>query len=191
MNTRTNHIITNIDRILVFGTFCTQIYLWKRNTSVDYLFIIYFISLHLSFFHQLSYLSMLELQTRTGSDKCFNLSFLISPIYIASSIWCEQLEKTLQIVFFGLSIVNLIFILSYHLHLKRGCIEDSTYTIQEHHCIGETCPVCPCIICFESIDKMVQLQCNHQIHFSCFQKWKDIKEDQYNNITCPMCRSDV
>ncbi len=191
MNAQTNHIVTNIASVSVLGTFFTQIFIWKRNTSVDYLFFIYFFSLHLHSFYQFSYLSMLGLQNQKGSDKCLKLSVLIIPIYIASSIWCEQLETTLQFVFFGLSLVNLTFILSYHLYLKREYIQESTFTIQEHHCIGETCPVCPCIICFESIDKIVQLQCNHQIHFSCFQKWKDTKEDRYENITCPMCRSDV
>jgi hypothetical protein len=66
----------------------------------------------------------------------------------------------------------------------------TTFPIEEHTCIDtDTCAICPCVICFDTIDFTVSLSCTHQFHHSCFVKW--IQTQRGSNITCPMCRSFV
>ena len=56
------------------------------------------------------------------------------------------------------------------------------YPLKCHLCEPE-CYCCPCMICSEIIDYLVELPCKHSIHHSCFVSWKQRKN------TCPLCRS--
>jgi hypothetical protein len=56
------------------------------------------------------------------------------------------------------------------------------YPLTCHICEPE-CYYCPCMICLETIDYLVEMPCKHSIHHSCFVSWKQRKN------TCPLCRS--
>ena len=58
------------------------------------------------------------------------------------------------------------------------------YPLKSHQCESD-CNCCPCIICSETIDCLIELPCKHSIHHSCFITWKLRKN------TCPLCRSIV
>ena len=56
------------------------------------------------------------------------------------------------------------------------------YPLKCHLCEPE-CNYCPCMICSETIDYLIEMPCKHSIHHSCFVSWKQRKN------TCPLCRS--
>ena len=58
------------------------------------------------------------------------------------------------------------------------------YPLKSHLCEPD-CYCCPCMICSEIIDYLVELPCKHSIHHSCCVSWKQRKD------TCPLCRSVV
>ena len=59
------------------------------------------------------------------------------------------------------------------------------YVAISHQCLAEDCYYCPCFICTEEVNYLVELPCKHLIHHSCFVTWRQTKD------TCPLCRSKV
>jgi len=58
----------------------------------------------------------------------------------------------------------------------------------KNHICKENCQVCPCSICYEKIDKLVYLNCNHYFHHICLSNW--IRLNNYNTF-CPICRQNI
>ena len=66
----------------------------------------------------------------------------------------------------------------------KGHLDSFAISGESHLCEPE-CSYCPCMICSETIDYLVEMPCKHSIHHSCFVSWKQRKN------TCPLCRSVV
>ncbi len=57
------------------------------------------------------------------------------------------------------------------------------YIAVSHQCLADDCYYCPCFICTEKVDYLIELSCKHSIHHSCFVNWRQRRN------TCPLCRA--
>ena len=62
----------------------------------------------------------------------------------------------------------------------------SKHIFKKHTCKTLECDKCPCMICYEKVDNVIELSCKHEIHYSCWLKWVEKFIDE---PTCPLCRN--
>jgi hypothetical protein len=113
------------------------------------------------------------------------LSFLS---YIICMLYVYIQEDSLSYLFYYCSlyiiIVNITTLIIVKIFIKGNKM--NMYKSEGHKCPIEIekCQICPCIICIESVDHLIKLNCGHQIHTSCFLKWIETKDRHI----CPYCR---
>ena len=48
-----------------------------------------------------------------------------------------------------------------------------------------------CSICLDTINNDLKLDCGHDFHKSCIDKWFETQTNEDHILTCPLCRFEV
>ncbi len=59
------------------------------------------------------------------------------------------------------------------------------FEAKDHICDSEECSKCPCPICFEKMNSLVELECKHCFHEKCITPW------YLKQPSCPVCRVSI
>lgn len=106
------------------------------------------------------------------------ISIMMIHIGITLLLLIRDLSFFLLLAFIFSSFINIITLVGIYRTIEKK------YKTQTHIC-KKDCSECPCFICTEKIDKVIQLPCKHMIHASCFIKWSE----RWQRPICPYCRT--